>query len=574
MDQPSPSRMSGITAKIRESDTEKPSYWHKGGTKSLSPLTLGRMIDIAAGRWGDKEAFVSLYQGHRITYREARDKADLLAAGLLQLGLNPGDRLGIWGPNSSEWFISRFASGRAGLIAVQIDPAYQGPQLLNSVNSVGVKALICSEFYKTNSCYQIVRTIIPELDNSPESGIELKSPKAPTLKALILMSDKQYRGTYRFSDIMASARPDTMKIIRGMQAKIQPDDGCCIQFSSGTTGSPKAALLSHHNLINSAIQIGMRFELDIKGAKMAVTAQFCHTSGSVLGIILGLCHGITCVIFAPVFEARKTLEGVIQERCTHIFALPSVYLDMISASQDLGLKATTLQVACYGAAPCSQQLAWRMKETLNVRRLIPGYGMTEISLVFLSKPEDTLEQMTATVGFPQDHIEVKVVDNEGRMVPMGTPGELWVRGYSVMLGYWNDEEKTRQIISPEGWARTGDHFVLLEDGYGKLIGRMKDMIIRTGDKIFPTEIEEFFMEHPDILEAQAFGVPDPKVGEEICVFLKLRDGAALTEEDIRNYCKDKVAEYRIPRYIRFVKEFERTAAGKVQKFRLMQQLQR
>ncbi|PNF20733.1 hypothetical protein B7P43_G17298, partial [Cryptotermes secundus] len=527
-----------MSISVRESSKQKPSYWHSVGTEPLSTLTLGQLVDMAAERWADKEAVKSLYEGRSFTFRELRDKADRLAAGLLQLGLSPGDRLAIWGPNSSEWFISRFASGRAGLIAVQIDPAYQGPQLLSSLNKVGVKALICSEFYKTNSCYQIVRTVIPELDKCPESGIELKSSKAPALKALILMSEKQYRGAYKFSDVMASARQETMKIIQEIQTRIQPDDGCCIQFSSGTTGPPKAALLSHHNLINSALQIGTRLELDIKGAKMAVTAQFCHTSGSVLGIILGLCHGIPCVIFAPVFDARKTLEGVIQERCTHIFAIPSVYLDMVSTSKDLGFKVTTLQVATYGAAPCSQQLARRIKETLNVRRLVPGYGLTEISIVFLSKPEDTLEQMTTTVGFAQDHIEAKVVDKDGLMVPMGTPGELWIRGYSVMLGYWDDEEETRQFIGPAGWVRTGDQFVLLEDGYGKIVGRIKEMIIRAGDKIFPKDIEDFFTEHPDVLEAQAFGVPDTKIGEEICVFLKLRDGATLTEEGVRNYCKD------------------------------------
>ncbi|XP_023720130.1 medium-chain acyl-CoA ligase ACSF2, mitochondrial isoform X2 [Cryptotermes secundus] len=528
-----------MSISVRESSKQKPSYWHSVGTEPLSTLTLGQLVDMAAERWADKEAVKSLYEGRSFTFRELRDKADRLAAGLLQLGLSPGDRLGIWGPNSSDWFISRIAAARAGLIAVLMDPAYQGPQLLHSFNKVDIKALICSEFYKTNSCYQIVRTVIPELDNCPESGIELRCSKAPSLKALILMSEKKYRGAYRLSDIMASARPETIRIIQELQTKIQPDEGCAIQFSSGTTGSPKGALLSNHNIVNNSMMLGRRIGLDAKGAKTIAGTPYYHTSGTILNIFCTLSFGVTTVIAAPVLDARRILEGIIQERCTHIFTTPSLYLDLISTSQDLGLKVTTLEVASYGAAPCSQELALQIKEVLNARTLIPIFGMTEVAAVFCSRRGDTLQQTTATVGYVIDHCEAKVVDKEGRMVPMGTPGELWVRGYSVMLGYWNEEEKTRQFIGPDGWAKTGDQFVLQEDGYGRIVGRLKDMIIRISDNTFPVEIEEFFAGHPDILEAQAFGVPDTKVGEEICVFLRLRDGATLTEQDVRNYCKDK-----------------------------------
>ncbi|XP_021915697.1 acyl-CoA synthetase family member 2, mitochondrial-like isoform X2 [Zootermopsis nevadensis] len=445
--------------------------------------------------------------------------------------------------------------------------------MVESINKVGIKALICSDFYKTNSCYQIIRAVVPELDNCPESGVELNGSRVPTLKTLIFMSDKEYLGAYRLSDVMATARPETLKAIRKLQTMIQPDDGCTIQFSSGTTGSPKGVLLSNHNLINNARFIGRRLDMNMLGAKTLAATQLCHSAGTLAVLLCGLIHGITSVIPAPVFDARKVLEGIIQEKCTHIFATPSLYLDMITTSQDLGLKVTTLQVAAYGGAPCSQKLALQIKETFNIRTLTPVYGMTELSSVFSTKFGDSLEQTTTTVGFVADHTEVKVVDNKGRMVPMGTPGELWVRGYNVMLKYWDDEEKTRQFISPDGWAKTGDHFVLHEDGYGRLVGRIKDVIIRIGDKIFPKEVEDFFVGHPDILEAEAFGVPDPKVGEEICVFLRLRVGVTLTEQEVRDYCKDKIAEYRIPRYIRFVKEFQRTVIGKVQKFRLLEKLQ-
>jgi fatty-acyl-CoA synthase len=557
----------------KERVTQKLSYWHTTGAEPLLNLTVGQLLDRAVERWGDKVAFVSLYQGHSITYREARDKADRLAAGLLQLGLSHGDRLGIWGPNSTEWYISRLAASRAGLIAVQIDPAYQGPQLLHSINKVDVKALICAEFYKTNSCYQILRSVIPELDGYPESGVEIKGSKTPSLRTLVIMSDKHYRGAYRLQDVIASANPETLTTIRELQAMIRHDEPCAIQFTSGTTGSPKAAVLSHYSIVNTSMVAGRRWELSSEESKLAVMTQFCHTAGIILGIIMGLCHGVTLFIPAPVFDARKTLECIVQEKCTHVFATPSLWVELIATSHELGTKVTSLQVASCGAAPSSPQLASQIMETFNLRQLSMSYGMTETSVILISLPGEEFEHALQAVGHVADHVEVKIVDKEGCMVPMGTPGELCVRGHGVMLGYWNDEEKTREFMDSDGWAKTGDQFVLQEDGYGRMVGRLKDIIIRIGDKIFPKEIEDLFMEHPDVLEVQAFGVPDPKVGEEISVFLRLRQGATLTEQDVRDYFRDKVAEYRIPRYIRFVKDFERTVIGKVQKYRLLEQLQ-
>ncbi|XP_023721499.2 medium-chain acyl-CoA ligase ACSF2, mitochondrial [Cryptotermes secundus] len=422
---------------------------------------------------------------------------------------------------------------------VQIDPAYQPPELLHALVKVEAKALICAEKYKSNNCYDMVQTLIPELNKSAEGGIEITSSKLPALKTLIVMSNAQHRGAYRLKDIILSASEEYIQEVNQLQTLIQPDDGCTVQFSSGTTGSPKAALLSHHALVNNGYFIKTLINKDRKGVKVCVLTQFCHSSGSFHGIICNLLFGYTVVLPAPTFDAKKTLEAITQERCTDLFGTPSMYVDLINTSQDLNLKVTTLQVAGCGGAPCSQQLALQIKQTLNVRHLRQGYGMTEVSGVFFSTLNDTLEQVTTTVGCLVDHCEVKVVDREGRMVPMGTPGELWVRGYNVMLGYFNDEEKTREFIRPDGWAKTGDQFVLQEDGYARIVGRMKDVIIRIGLKIFPSEIEEFFETHPDIMEAQVFGVPDPKVGEEICVYLRLREGVTITEQDVVDFCKDK-----------------------------------
>ncbi|XP_069678061.1 medium-chain acyl-CoA ligase ACSF2, mitochondrial-like isoform X1 [Periplaneta americana] len=284
----------------------KPSYWHTPGKTPLSPLTIGQLIDQAAEKWGEKEAFVSLYQDQRFTFREIKEKADCLAAGLLKLGLSPGDRLAIWGPNSSEWYIARFAAARGGFIAVHLDPAYQPPQLLYTLNEVEVKAIISSEFYKNNSCYEILRTVIPELDSCPESGVKLQGAKFPTLETVILMSDKQYRGAYRLDDIMASADSEHLEKIYEIQSVIQPDDGCAIHFSSGTTGVPKGVLLSHHNIVNVVIILDERIDIDrTKEDKSVVATQFCHLSVSLTAIIMGLHNGATCIIPTPVFDYKE-----------------------------------------------------------------------------------------------------------------------------------------------------------------------------------------------------------------------------------------------------------------------------
>ncbi|XP_069678185.1 medium-chain acyl-CoA ligase ACSF2, mitochondrial-like [Periplaneta americana] len=541
----------------------KPSYYHCVGEEPLSALTVGQLMEITTEKWGDREAVVSVYQGHRYTFKEVLDKADRLAAALMQMGLKPGDRLGIWGPNSSEWYISRVAAARGGYIGVQIDPAYQAPELLHSLTKVEIKVIILTEFYKTHNCYEILRSLVPELDSCPESGVQIKCAKAPALTAVITMSDKQYRGAYRFNDVIASGRPESIQKIKELQTLIQPDDGCIIQFTSGTTGFPKASLASHHNLVNNAIASGKHMALHQGETRHIICPQFCHVTGSLGGILCGICYGGTIVLASPTFESRKVLAAIQQEKCTNIMGTPSLYVDLVATAKELGITLNTLKVASIGGAVCTEQLAQSMIDILGVERVCSLYGMTEIAIAIIGQDGDNLHQMTATVGRVTDHLEVKVVDEDGRIVPMGSRGELWVRGYSVTLGYWGDEKNTKEFIGPDGWAKTGDQFILQEDGYGLLVGRLKDMIIRIADNIFPVEIEQFFLGHPDILEVVVFGVPDPKVGEEICVCLRLKDGVNLKEKDIVDYCKDKVAEYRIPRYIRFVKEFQRTAMGKI-----------
>ncbi|PNF29202.1 hypothetical protein B7P43_G10798 [Cryptotermes secundus] len=339
----------------------KPSYLHRPGAEPLFALTLGQLAQKAAEEWGEKEALVSVYEEQHYTFREVLEEADRLAAGLLQLGLKPGDRLGIWGPNSSDWYISRVAAARAGLIAVQIDPAYQPPELLHALVKVEAKALICAEQFKCSSCYETVQALIPELNKSAEGGTEITSSKLPALKTLIVMSNKQYRGAYRLKDIISSASTEYIKEVNQLQTLIQPDDGCTIQFSSGTTGNPKAVLQSHHAMVNVSYFFTKNLEFDTMDGRFCVVTQFCHGVGTYFGIICSLQFGYTVILPSPIFDAKKSLEAIIRERCTHLIATPSLYVDLINTSQDLNLKVTTLQVAAYAGAPCSQQLALQIK---------------------------------------------------------------------------------------------------------------------------------------------------------------------------------------------------------------------
>ncbi|XP_021915735.1 acyl-CoA synthetase family member 2, mitochondrial-like [Zootermopsis nevadensis] len=546
----------------------KPSYLHNPGIEPISALTVGQLVDIAADKWPDKEAIVSVFQGHRYTFAEVREKTDNLAAGLTQLGLKPGDRLGIWGPNSTQWYITRLAADRGGFIAVHIDPMYQPPQLLHALTKVGVKLLVCPG----DSFYERLRVIVPELDNYPESGAELSSAKVPSLKSLVVISDKQYRGAYRYDDVLASALPATVKKIRELQTLIDPDEGSCILFSSGTTGQPKGALMSHRGLVNGVFFPGQWFLPDTLDGALVLPVLFCHTSGLMAGIMGTVRFGATLILPSATFDIKKTLEAIIKFGAAMTLGTPSLFVDMITIARQEGLKVTTLKTVAYGGAPCPVQVALEMKEVLNIKRILPIFGMTETGLTFVGKPEDTLEQMTSTSGCLCYHTEAKVVDVNGRMVPMGTQGELWVRGYSVMNEYWGDEEMTRQLITKDGWVKTGDLFILQEDGYGKVVGRINEVIIRIGDKIFPTELEEFFQEHPDVQETQVFGVPDSRTGEEICAYFRLKDGTTLTQQDIVDYCKGKIPDYQIPRYIRFANTFPRSPMGKVVKSYLLQTL--
>ncbi|PSN55071.1 Acyl-CoA synthetase family member 2, partial [Blattella germanica] len=478
----------------------KHSYWHRPGHEPLLPLTTGQLVEHAAKKWGDREALVSVHQNQRLSFKQVCEKADKLAAGLVQLGMQHGDRVGIWGPNSTEWYLTQMAAARAGLMLVNINPAYQIPELNYCLNKVGVKALIASEKFKSQNYHQMVEAIAPEI-NTCQPG-KLKSKNLPELKSLIFISEKYLKGSFRFDDILSSANEEGLQKIHEMQDNIQSDEGCNIQFTSGTTGKPKATVLTHHGTVNNAFIVG-------RG----------------LGFSL---------------EPEESLNTIDKEKCTFLYGTPTMYVDLLNAVDRVGASLTSLQVALSTGAHCSQYLFQQMLKKLQLKRVSSVYGLTETSpVIFQTHVDDTEEQATTTLGHSLDHLEVKVVDSEGRLVPFGTPGELCVRGFGVMLGYWGDEAKTKEVLGEDRWFKTGDQFILQEDGRGRVI----------------------------------FGIEDERMGEEICAAIRTREGIDVTQSDISAFCKGKISHFKVPRHVLAVSDFPKTTSGKIQKFKLKEMLE-
>ncbi|KDR17707.1 Acyl-CoA synthetase family member 2, mitochondrial [Zootermopsis nevadensis] len=378
------------------------------------------------------------------------------------------------------------------------------------------------------------------------------------------------RGAFRYSDVVESATTELVSTVQQLQSHIQPDDGCNLQFTSGTTGQPKATLLNHHNIVNNMLTFGKRAELFQKVHRICLQVPFFHCFGNVVGIVAALLYGTTIVLPGASFKAEESIQAIQQERCTVVYGTPTMFVDLLSSAKKTNnLNTDTLEMGVGAGALFSKELIQELLKTFKLKRFCVAYGMTETSpLSFMSKPHDSPERQASTVGCVVDHVEAKVVDATGKMVPFGTPGELLIRGYLNMLGYWGEDDKTKEIIGPDRWVKTGDQFVLYEDGYGQVVGRIKDMIIRGGENIFPKEIEQVLEQHSEILEAQVIGVPDTRLGEEVCACIRLVDGSRLTVDQVKQYCKGKIAHFKIPRHILFMADFPKTVSGKIQKFRL------
>ncbi|XP_060529031.1 medium-chain acyl-CoA ligase ACSF2, mitochondrial-like [Cylas formicarius] len=544
------------------------SYIHNVGKQPLKPLTLGQLIEECCTTYPNVTAIISKHQNQELSYLQALDRADRLAAGLKSLGLNNGDRVAIWAPNCIEWYITHMACARAGFVLVNINPAIPRMEMEYCIKKVEMRCIICAHKFKYQNYYEILCKIAPELPGSIPG--KLKSRHVPSLQSVIVMTDEHLRGALKFNDVFEFATIKGIRAIKESQNLILMDEPAHIQFTSGTTGQPKAAAVSHFSMVNNSYYIGQRSELDRKHHTICVQTPLFHAIGTVITICAALNHGATLVLPSAGYDPDKNLDAIRDERCTVIHGTPTMYVDLVDR-QKKRRENISPDIAVSGGACCSPHLFREMKSVLNLQKVKSVYGLTECTaIVFQSLYDDDEYLSTSTVGYVQDHVEAKVTDVDGNIVPIGTPGELCIRGYSTMLGYWKDEDRTKEVIGPDKWFRTGDQFILEKNGYGKIVGRLKEMIIRGGENIFPKEIEDFLNTHPSILEVYVVGIPHERLGEEVCAFVKVKDGMSVTLDHIRTYCKENIAHFKIPTVLKIVDSFPKTTSGKIQKYRLVQ----
>jgi len=540
------------------------SYVHGASARPLLGETIGALIDRIADEHARRPALVARHQSIRWTYADLRRRANDLAVGLIALGLKPGERIGIWSPNNSEWVVTQFASAKAGLILVNINPAYRVHELEFALNKVGCKALILSPGFRGNDYFDSLRALAPELDAATPGA--LASSKLPDLKIVIRLGPDKTTGMFNYDDIATPATHAQLLELEALGRGLQFDDPINIQFTSGTTGAPKGATLTHHNIVNNGYFIGQAMRLG-PSDRLCIPVPYYHCFGMVLGNLACVTHGACMVCPSEGFEPLATLQAVEEERCTGLHGVPTMFIAMLGHPEFHRFDLTSLRTGIMAGSPCPVEVMRKVVALMHMREVTIAYGMTETSPVsFQSDCDDPLERRVSTVGRIHPHIEVKIVDAKGRVLPAGETGELLTRGYSVMQGYWGDAEATGKAIDAARFMHTGDLATIDAEGFCNIVGRLKDMVIRGGENIYPREIEEFLYTHPSISDVQVFGVPDPHYGEQLCAWIKLKEGASLNAAETIAFCKASLAHYKAPRYVRFVEAFPMTVTGKAQKF--------
>jgi fatty-acyl-CoA synthase len=540
------------------------SYVHGVSVKPLLGDTVGSLLDRTAAAYPQQPALVVRSQGVRMNYREFHAEVERAAAGLLALGLLRGDRIGIWAPNRAEWVILQFAAPKAGLVLVNINPAYRAHELEHALNQVDCRALVLPRRFKTSRYLEMLGELAPELTATVAGA--LHAARLPGLREVILLDEVVAPGTHAWSQLLAAGDVSAIERLREVERELGFDDAVNIQFTSGTTGIPKGATLTHHNIINNGYFIGEAMRLTEQD-RLCIPVPFYHCFGMVLGNLACVTHGACMVIPGEGFDALATLETVEEERCTGLHGVPTMFIAELEHAEFHRFDLSSLRTGIMAGSPCPIEVMRRVVSEMHMDQVTIAYGMTETSPVsFQTVPEDPLERRVDSVGRIHPHIEVKLVDEQGRTVARGEAGELCTRGYSVMLGYWGDEVRTREVIDAAGWMHTGDLAVLDRDGYCSIVGRLKDMIIRGGENVYPREIEEFLYSHPKVQDVQVFGVPDAKLGEQVCAWVRLREGSSASEAEIQDYCRHHLAYYKVPHYVRFVDAFPMTVTGKIQKY--------
>jgi fatty-acyl-CoA synthase len=532
--------------------------------------TIGHAFDATAAKFGRRDALIVPWQQVRWSYADLKSRVDALAVGLLSIGLTPGDRVGIWAPNCAEWAVTQFASAKAGLILVNINPAYRLSELEFCLNKVGCRALITAEKLKSSDYLGMLRTLAPELDRCRPN--ELECARLPQLQIIIRLGRASTPGCFNFDDIAMRGRQGDRGRLLQIAADLQPDDAINIQFTSGTTGLPKGATLSHYNILNNGYFVGRGLSLTERD-RICIPVPLYHCFGMVMGNLAAITHGAAMIYPAESFDATRTLEAVQAERATALYGVPTMFIAELQAPEFSSYDLSSLRTGIMAGSPCPIEIMKRVIVEMNLSEITNCYGMTETSPVsFQTATDDGFERRVSTVGRVHPHVQVKVVDAQGRCVPRGEQGELHTRGYSVMRGYWEEPGKTREVIDDAGWMHTGDLGVIDAEGYGHVTGRLKDMVIRGGENVYPREVEEFLFKHPKVQAAQVCGVPDIKLGEEVCAWIQLKAGCSASEEEIREFCRGQIAHYKIPLYVRFVSEFPMTITGKIQKFLMRERM--
>ena len=542
----------------------------KGSTdRPLIDATIPAFLEEVVRRHGARTAAVFRAAGARWTYEQLARRVDRFAAGLLSLGLYKGDRIGIWAPNRPEWLIAQFATARIGLILVNINPAYRASELEYALNRVGAKALITARQLKTSAYLEMLREVAPELDRCPPGRLEAE--RLPALRTVIQLGPDPAPGCFSFDEVMDRGGGGQRWRLDAISAGLRPNDPINIQFTSGTTGAPKGATLTHRNIVNNAISCARTMRLH-PGEALCIPVPLYHCFGMVLGNLAAAAYGVTMVFPGEAFDAGETLAALDAECCNAVHGVPTMFAAMLDHPEFRRFDLSAMRTGIMAGAPCPVTLMRRVVRDMGCREITIAYGMTETSPIsFQSNVDDDIERRVSTVGRIQPYVEVKVVDETGRTTPVGVQGELLTRGYSVMQGYWGDREATREAIA-DGWMRTGDLATIDAQGYCRIVGRSKDMVIRGGENVYPAEIEDFLLTHPDIAAAEVFGVPDERYGEEVCAFVIPRPGRGLTEEGLREFCRGRIAHYKVPRHVRFVTEMPVTATGKPQKFRMRERM--
>ena len=543
------------------------SYASVPAAKALLGTPIPKLFDQIVAQHGDREAVVSIHQDVRLTYAQLADRVNKLAKAFISAGFEKGNRVGIWSPNNVEWLTTQYATAKAGIILVTINPAYRVHELAYVLEQSGCRGLVMQNQFKTSDYEGMITELCPEL--SEDFSGALNNEKFPNLKAVISMTSSDLAGIYDWTDFLGLASNKSDEELNVRQSNQDMDDAINIQYTSGTTGFPKGATLSHHNILNNGYFVASAMNFTEED-RLVVPVPLYHCFGMVMGNLGCLSHGACAIYPSEGFEPEAVLQAVQAEKATALYGVPTMFIAELALPNFSDYELSTLRTGIMAGAPCPIETMKQVNESMHMTEVEIAYGMTETSPVsFQTRVDSPLDKRVSTVGRVHPHVEVKIIDPEtGSICPVGEMGELCTRGYSVMLGYWENPEATASAIDPNGWMHTGDTAIMDGDGYVNIVGRIKDMIVRGGENVYPREIEEYLMTHDSIEAVQVTGVPDPKYGEEIIAWVSLVGGAEMSENDVKEYCKGKIAHYKVPRYIRFSADFPMTVTGKVQKFKM------